>query len=181
MTEANSSGEGQTVIKLQDLDASLQEEISKIPGCEKLMLCFQCGTCSADCTVGRHLKEYKPRLIAMMTKLGMKQALFQGDLLWLCTQCYTCLERCPQNVELAEIISALRGIAAREGYLHPSLKKVIEALANHGYIYEITEFIEEDRDMRELPPVPKVDIGEVRKIMRMTGLDKLAGIELEEG
>ncbi|MGQ9720776.1 MAG: 4Fe-4S dicluster domain-containing protein [Candidatus Jordarchaeum sp.] len=180
MTETNSSNKKQTVIKFQELDTSLREEISKIPGCDKLMLCFQCGTCSADCPIGRHLAEYKPRMIAIMTKLGMRNILFQGDLIWLCTQCYTCLERCPQDVELAEIISALRGIAVREGYLHPAFKKVIEALSNYGYIYEMTEFIEEEREMQELPPTPKVNIGEVRKIMRRTGLDKLVGMELGE-
>ncbi|MFB0561019.1 MAG: 4Fe-4S dicluster domain-containing protein [Candidatus Lokiarchaeia archaeon] len=180
MTEADSSNEKQNVLKFRDLDTSFGEKISKIPGCDKLMLCFQCGTCSADCPVGRHLEEYKPRMIAIMTKLGLKDTLFSGDLLWLCTQCYTCLERCPQNVELADIISALRGVAVREGYLHPSFKKVIEALADHGYIYEITEFIEEEREMQDLPPTPKVNIEEVRRIMRRTGLDKQIDIELEE-
>ncbi len=180
MTEADSSDKKQTVLKFRDLDTSLREEISKIPGCDKLMLCFQCGTCSADCPIGRHLEEYKPRMIAIMTKLGLKNTLFSGDLLWLCTQCYTCLERCPQDVELAEIISALRGVAVREGYLHPSFKKVIEALADHGYIYEITEFLEEEREMMDLPSAPKVNIDEVRKIIRKTGLDKLIELELKE-
>nr|MDO8080063.1 4Fe-4S dicluster domain-containing protein [Candidatus Freyarchaeota archaeon] len=184
MTEAESSNlnsnEKQTVLKLQDMDIVFREEISKLPGCDKLMLCFQCGTCTADCPVGRHVEEYKPRMIAVMTKLGLKNTLFSGDLLWLCTGCYTCLERCPQNVKLAEIISNLKGVAVKEGYLHPAFKKVIEALAEHGYIYEITDFIDEEREVQGLPPAPKVNIGEVRKIMKRAELDKLIGIELEE-
>lgn len=184
MTEAESSNsnsnEKQTVLKLQDMDIVFREEINKLPGCDKLMLCFQCGTCTADCPVGRHVEEYNPRKIAAMTKLGLKNKLFSGDLLWLCTGCYTCLERCPQNVKLAEIISNLKGVAVREGFLHPAFKKVVEALAEHGYIYEITEFIDEERETLELPPAPKVNIGEVRKIMIRAGLDELIGIELKE-
>ncbi|MEM3585841.1 MAG: hypothetical protein QXO71_00845, partial [Candidatus Jordarchaeaceae archaeon] len=105
---------------------------------------------------------------------------FSGDLLWLCVGCYTCLERCPQNVKLAEIISSLKGLAVREGLTHPAFRKVIEELAEHGYIYEITDFINEERDILGLPPAPKVNVGEVRKIMRRAGLDKLIGIELRE-
>jgi heterodisulfide reductase subunit C len=126
------------------------------------------------------VEEYKPRMIAILTKLGLKNTLFSGDLLWLCTGCYTCLERCPQNVKLTEIISNLKSVAVKEGYLHPAFKKVIEALAEHGYIYEITDFIDEEREVQGLPPAPKVDIGEVRKIMRRVELDKLTGIELKE-
>ncbi|MEM2144726.1 MAG: 4Fe-4S dicluster domain-containing protein [Candidatus Jordarchaeaceae archaeon] len=181
MTEAKSnSNEKQTILKLQNTNMDFKEEISKLPGCDKLMLCFQCGTCTADCPVGRHIEEYNPRRIAVMTKLGLKNKLFSGDLLWLCSGCYTCLERCPQNVKLAEIISSLKGIAVKEGFLHPAFRKVIEALAEHGYIYEITDFIDEERDILGLPSAPKVNVGEVRKIMRRAGLDKLVGIELRE-
>lgn len=184
MTEAESSSsnsnENQTVLKLQNMNIEFREEISKFPGCDKLMLCFQCGTCTADCPVGRHLEEYNPRRIAVMAKLGLKKKLFSGDLLWLCTGCYTCLERCPQNVKLAEIISNLKGAAVREGFLHPAFKKVVEELVEHGYIYEITDFIDEERETQGLPPAPKVNIEEVRKIMRRAGLDKLIGIELKE-
>ena len=142
------------------------------------MLCFQCGTCIADCPIGRHVEEYNPRMIAMMTKLGPKDELFSGDLLWLCTHFYTCLERCLQNVKLAEIISNLRSVVVREGFLHHDFRKVIEALAERGYIYEITDFIEEG--VPGPAPVPKANTEEIRRIMKETGLDKLAGIELEE-
>jgi len=154
--------------------------VSKIPGSEKLMLCFQCGTYIADCPIGRHVEEYNPRMIAMMAKLGLKDELFSGDLLWLCTHFYTCLERCPQNVKLAEIISNLRSVVVREGFLHHDFRKVIEALAEHGYIYEMTDFIEEEREFQDPPPVPKANTEEIRRIMKETGLDKLAGIELKE-
>lgn len=174
------SNEKQTIFKLQNMNIDFREEISKFPECDKLMLCFQCGTCTADCPVGRHIEEYNPRRIAAMAKLGLKDKLFSGDLLWLCTGCYTCLERCPQNVKLAEIISSLKEVAVREGFLHPAIRKVIEILAEHGYIYEITEFIDEERDILGLPPVSKVDVKEVWKIMRRAGLDKLVGIDLRE-
>jgi heterodisulfide reductase subunit C len=182
MTEAKKSNpsEKQTILKFQDINTNFREEISNFPECDKLMLCFQCGTCTADCPVGRHTEEYNPRRIAAMAKLGLKNKLFSGDLLWLCTGCYTCLERCPQNVKLAEVISNLKRVAVREGFLHPAFRKVIEALTEHGYIYEITEFIDEERDTLGLPPAPKVSIQEVRKIMRRAGLDKLIGIELKE-
>jgi len=38
-------------IKAEELDPKFKYEMSKIHGAEKLMLCFQCGTCTAGCPI----------------------------------------------------------------------------------------------------------------------------------
>jgi heterodisulfide reductase subunit C len=41
------------VLKVSDIDPKFKYEISKLPGAENVLLCFQCGTCTADCSIAR--------------------------------------------------------------------------------------------------------------------------------
>jgi len=33
------------------INPKFKHELKKFPGAEKIMLCFQCGTCTSDCPV----------------------------------------------------------------------------------------------------------------------------------
>jgi heterodisulfide reductase subunit C len=168
------------VLKISEADPHFKHELSKIHGGEKIMLCYRCGTCTASCPIGMRVDEFKPAKIVRLSAFGFKDLLLPGDMLWLCTGCYTCYERCPQEVRPSEVIAALRIMAVREGYMPPSFKALYEDIAKNGYIYEITEFLDEIRMDLGLPPAPKVNVDEVRKIMEKTGLVKLIGITLEK-
>jgi heterodisulfide reductase subunit C len=144
------------------------------------MHCFQCGTCTADCPVGLRVKEFRPRQIARLAVLGLKEKLYAGDTLWLCAGCFTCYERCPQDVEPTNLITALKGLAVKAGYLHAAMRSILTAMQRYGYIYEMTEFENEIRAGMDLPEVPQPNLDEVRNIMRKTGFAKLVGITLEE-
>jgi heterodisulfide reductase subunit C len=75
-----------------------------------------------------------------MILLGMEQELLDEGTIWLCSTCYTCLERCPQKVGCAEIITELRNLAARDGRLPEAFKMQMQALRQFGRVYEIEEF-----------------------------------------
>ncbi len=165
--------------KIAKMDPKFKYELAKVHGAEKIMRCFQCGTCTADCPVGLRVKEFRPRQIARLAVLGLKEKLFSGDTLWLCADCFTCYERCPQDVEPTNVIAALKGLAVKEGHLHSSMRTIMDAMQTNGYIYEITDFENEIRADMGLPPAPKVDLDEVKKIMKKTSFDKLTGINLE--
>jgi heterodisulfide reductase subunit C len=163
------------------VDPSFKYELIKVPGGEKIMLCLQCGTCTADCPVGQRVSEFRPRHIVRSAMLGLKERLFSEDILWLCTGCYLCYERCPQGVKPTDVIVALRSMAVREGRIHPSFQALVTALAKDGYIYEISDFVNETRQEMGLPTAPGDSTAEVRKIMKRTGLDKIAGMSFEGG
>jgi heterodisulfide reductase subunit C len=167
--------------KIFKVDPKFKHELVKVTGAEKIMLCFQCGTCTADCPVALRVNEFRPRQIVESARLGLKETLFSGDTLWLCTGCYTCYERCPQDVKVTDMIAALRTLAVKEGYIHPSFRMLIDSMGKNGYIYEITDFENEMRADMGLPAAPKVNLDEVSKIMKKTGLNKLIGITIEEG
>lgn len=140
---------------------------------KKLMLCFQCASCTADCPVAAKVEEFRPMSIARLAIYGQKDRLLRGNTIWLCASCYTCYERCPQKVRVSEIISALRRIAFTEGLLHPTYLALMGSIADQGLIYEVGEF---ENDMRlddGLPRVPQPAVEEIKAIMSRTGFARL--------
>jgi len=146
-----------------------RNKVMQDPGVKKLMHCYQCGTCTADCPIAKRVEEFRPRNIARLAMYGEKERLMEGDLLYLCAGCYTCYEHCPQEVHVSEIISALRKISLNEGHLFPAFKILMETISELGYIYEIDEFENELREDEGLPPAPTPDIEEIETILRRTG------------
>lgn len=159
--------DGKITIKKENIE--FRKRVLETPGAEKLMLCYQCGTCTADCPVAMRVKEFRPRQIARLAVYGQKERLFEGDTLWLCAGCYTCYERCPEEVRVSEIVSALRKLALKEGIIHPAYRALMRSIAEMGYIYEIDDFQNEMREDEDLPPAPEPDTEEIEAIMRKTG------------
>jgi len=157
-------------IRINEENKGFRSQVLGTPGAEKLMRCYQCGTCSSDCPVAKRVQEFRPRNIARLAMYGQKDRLLGGDLLWLCAGCYTCYERCPQEVHVSEIVSALRKLALNEGRMHPTIKALMSSLSEMGYVYEIGEFENEMREEDGLPVAPRPDTKAVEAIMRKTGL-----------
>lgn len=155
-------------IRIRPENVDFRHRIMEIPGAERLMLCYQCGSCTADCPVAMRVDEFRPRRIARLAAYGQKERLLAGDTVWLCAGCYTCYERCPEQVRVSEIISALRKLALKEGIIHPTYKALMKSIAEMGYIYEIDDFQNEMREDEDLPPAPEPNTEEVEKIMRET-------------
>jgi heterodisulfide reductase subunit C len=150
MTEAEKK-----TIKASEMDPKFKYEISKMHGGEKLMRCFQCGTCTSDCPVARFSDTYRPRQIIRMTQLGLKNRVLSSDTLWLCAACFTCTDRCPQDVEVASVIRVLRNLAAEQGCVPQVFKEQCSCILESGYAYKIPELRVKKREQLGLPPLPK--------------------------
>ncbi|MBE9500886.1 MAG: 4Fe-4S dicluster domain-containing protein [Dehalococcoidia bacterium] len=114
------------MITLNNLDTKFKYEVAEEPGGENIKLCFACGLCTAGCPVSEIDPEYNPRRIIHMVLLGMREEVLSSNLIWLCSLCYTCQAHCPQNVNFADVMKALRNMAVREGYVHPSFANRIK-------------------------------------------------------
>lgn len=159
-------------LKISDIDMQFKNEVKKIPGGERLMMCFQCGTCTADCPIARFSDSYRPRQILRMAQLGLKDMVLSSDQLWLCAACYTCVDHCPQDVEISSVIRALRNIAVREKYLPIVFKELAGAILETGLAYKIPELRLKRRQEAGLPPLPKANLDEVSKLFNKTGFSK---------
>jgi heterodisulfide reductase subunit C len=104
-----------------------------------------------------------------MALLGMRQQVLTSEFVWLCSTCYTCYERCPQDVHIPELMNAIRNIAAREGHIPAAFRQQAELLRDHGRLYEITAFENERRADHGLPPLEEQS-SDVHRILVKSGV-----------
>jgi heterodisulfide reductase subunit C len=142
------SEDNETEITSKDLDLNFKYEIVKEPGGENFMRCFQCGTCTGGCPIHALDPDYNCRRIIRMALIGLRDEVLKSKLIWYCSTCYTCYERCPQDVKITDIMNALKNIAVKEGFIHPSFKAQMEAIEKHGRLIEVSEFEERMREKK---------------------------------
>jgi heterodisulfide reductase subunit C len=107
-----------------------------------------------------------------MALLGLREEVLKSKFIWYCSTCYTCYERCPQDVKITEVMNALKNMAVREGFIHPSFQAQLDALEKHGRLIEISEFEERIRAKAGLSPILDSS-DEVKKIFKITEIKKV--------
>lgn len=158
-------------------DLEFRDKVIK-EGADTLNLCFMCGTCTGSCPSGK-LTAFRTRNLIKLAQLGIKEEVLPSDLLWYCTTCYTCHERCPRGVEIPNIIYILRNLAVQEGYIGDAHRKVAGFLKKTGHLVPLSDQYREARKelgLEEVPPTTmkhKDALKAVQDIMRKTGFDEL--------
>ncbi len=170
---------GKEPIRASELDPKFKYELLKMPGSEKILKCFQCGTCTSDCPIARFSDTYRPRTLIHMAQLGLRDRVLKSDTLWLCADCFTCTDRCPQDVEVASVIRVLRNLAAENGCIPQVFKEQAASLLESGYAYKIPELRIKKRESQCLPPLPKGNPENVRKVLK--GVKFVASIQKPDG
>ena len=142
------------------------------------MRCFQCGTCTSDCPIARFSDTYRPRQIIRMAQLGLRDRVLNSDTLWLCAACFTCTDRCPQDVEVASVIRVLRNMAAEKGCIPQVFKEEASSILETGYAYRIPDLRIKKRETLGLPQLPKGNVESIKKSLR--GVSFLKHLEKKE-
>lgn len=158
--------------ELETSNLEFSEVIANRLGGETLRHCYQCGTCASSCPVAKVTPNFNPREVIKLSLLGEEKEILSGDAIWLCCSCYNCQERCPQKVEIADVIYSLRNIAFEKGYIPSIFSKFASALLEDGRIVKISKFVENKRADLGLPPLPTTGVEALRKILSVTGFDK---------
>ncbi len=135
----------------KDLDLKFKYRIMKEKGGERIVRCFSCDTCTLSCPVRLVDEEFNPRRIIRLALLGAKEEVLRSPFIWLCSACYLCSERCPQDVKITDLMTTLRNIALKEGVIPSSLEAQLDLLYQHGRLYEIGEFENKKRLKQSLP------------------------------
>ena len=175
------AGGEEKVVLDKEYDPGFAAEIVKYGG-KDVKTCHQCGNCTGVCPYS--LKTiYKTRNIIKMCQLGLKSLVLQTP--WLCATCYRCYEHCPEDINAAEVMIALRHIAIREGYIPDFITRVSMNVLKYGQSIAPVREVEVLREQLELGPLsyakPKhvKNINEIQHIIRATNYDKLIGISIE--
>lgn len=158
-------------------DPNFEKQLAALGG-EDVKLCFQCGTCTASCPSGRRTS-YRVRKIMREAQLDMKEAIISSQELWECSTCYTCVERCPRQVPIVDVIVALRNMAVAEGHIYAAHKKTASNLYTTGHTVPINDEIKAQRKalgLSEVPPTVLSDsaaFADLKKIMDATKFDAI--------
>ncbi len=95
--------------KIEDL--SLLDEVStRTAGVSRLEMCIQCGSCGGSCPSAAAM-DHTPRMLFAMLRAGIREDSLKSNTFWVCVSCYHCVVRCPQNVHIADVMYALKGMA----------------------------------------------------------------------
>ena len=128
--------------------------------------CYQCGACVADCPASMYSDGFNPRLIILKTLLGFEDELIAIDSeIWNCTNCYTCSERCPQEVRPVDVIIAMKNICVAEGKAPALVNNVSGTVLTDGITTKVTSLTERRRKELGLSPIKSYPVDEVNKII----------------
>ena len=126
-------------VMVSELDPGFKDELAALLGGVDLAYCFQCGVCSGSCPTMDRM-EYGPRRIMHMVRLGMVEKVLRSHDIWFCVSCYSCTARCPQGIEIADLMAALRSLAMAKGLAkdrEATFSRVfVQVLERYGRLYE---------------------------------------------
>ncbi len=134
-----------TELNAETLNLNLKHKIKKDTG-EDIMLCYQCGKCTAGCPLNDEMDISPNQLLRMLqTEIpDLEEKVLKSSTIWLCLSCETCFSRCPKEVDLPKIMDYLRSESMRQNSVN---KKASDIVAFHrsflstvksvGRLYEI--------------------------------------------
>lgn len=97
----------------------------------ELFGCIQCGKCTGGCPVARKTVLNIRSLIYQML-VEPEFELKTHEELWDCTACFTCVERCPKDVQPAELVIALRGEMVESGRIPETVGAALMGIFRQG-------------------------------------------------
>ncbi|MBU0641401.1 MAG: 4Fe-4S dicluster domain-containing protein [Planctomycetes bacterium] len=128
--------------------------------------CYQCGACVGDCPAATYSSVFNPREIMLKVLYGLgEELLVEDSVLWLCTNCYNCHERCPQDVKPVEVIISLKNMLADRGIYPNAVEKIIRTFEETGRTTPISAAVERNREKYGLPPLSPVPMDEIHALL----------------
>jgi len=166
-------------IILNDTSDELVNKVIQYGG-ENIYKCFQCGMCASGCPVAGDT-DHKIKRTMHQVLLGLDEQILDKKTIWLCTTCFMCLERCPQNAGPTEVIFALRRISAEKGIIPDAQIEVANNIYHLGHAVTVEKGIKL-RDKVGAPVLntagsDKKHIDEIQRIINLTKSFKLLKIK----
>jgi heterodisulfide reductase subunit C len=93
--------------------------------------CYQCKKCSAGCPVSFAM-DILPDQVIRLALLGQTDTLLRCRTIWVCAGCVTCTTRCPNGIDIAQVMDRLKEEAIKAGVAVPQP----EVAAFHRFFLE---------------------------------------------
>ena len=104
-------------IRKTTAEGGLLAQLEKITGVN-IKACLQCKRCANGCPVSEYAAS-SPSEIIRQLQLGAGDELLDAEIIWTCASCATCFSRCPMEINMAEVMDALRILAVEKNAAKP--------------------------------------------------------------
>lgn len=150
------------------VDFAFRRELAEKVEGDLASFCYQCGACVGDCPAATYSGGvFNPREIMLMVLYGLGDELMRPDsVLWQCTNCYSCHERCPQQVKPVEVIISLKNMLSDRGLAPTAAQRVIQTFEATGRTVPPSPAIDKQRAKFGLPPMAPVPMDEITTILQ---------------
>ncbi len=143
---------------------------------KELYKCLQCAICTGSCPVSRVIEGFNPREMVLKYVLnGEREDVLGSEMIWYCTTCQICSERCPHEIDISGLIIHIMNRAAERRNIPGPLQKQVEQIAGTGRAIAPTPRSKRIRAEMGLKPLKEPDTGEIRKILSETGIEDIQG------
>ena len=125
-----------------DRNVGFGRDVMRVPGCEQLENCIQCGTCSGVCPLSIYM-DHSPRQVMALTRADFRDEVLRSHTIWLCASCYACTVECPQQIRITDIMYELKqraidaGIYPRRFPIPVLAHEFTHMVRKHGRITEL--------------------------------------------
>ncbi|MGW8257390.1 MAG: 4Fe-4S dicluster domain-containing protein [Thermoguttaceae bacterium] len=126
---------------LQFNGTALAREIKRRSGAE-VLACFQCHKCSSGCPIAPDMDLLSSQIMRLI-QLGAEDEVLRSKAIWLCASCEACTTRCPQGIDIAGVMDALRMLAVERKLAAPNARpkqfnqSFLGSVRRHGRVFEL--------------------------------------------
>ena len=148
------------------INHEFRRELGLVPEGDGVAYCYQCGACVGDCPSARFSPDFNPRRIMLAALYGLEEEIVAATSpVWQCSNCFTCFDRCPQDVKPVEVIIALKNLMARRGVVPEGVDRLVDGLLHTGRSALVTSATHRRREELGLPPLPALDLDQLETLL----------------
>ncbi|MBE9470559.1 MAG: (Fe-S)-binding protein [Chloroflexi bacterium] len=122
-------------------EISFTDQVNSLSG-QTIQLCYHCHKCTAGCPAAFAM-EYGPDRILRLIQFGQRERLLTSRDAWLCLGCEMCGAFCPNEIDIGEVMIALKEMSEETGYRVEDCQQLRELLAD--YLVQRPETVIDDR------------------------------------
>jgi len=142
---------------------------------ELLYECYQCARCTGSCPAALAVEGFNPRNILLKClRLGLQSAI-TDEKLWCCCTCHVCEDRCPQIIDVTDLLMSIMNEAARHGYMPEKVRVSTNMILHTGRAVLVSKRVAHLRKKLGLNPLRTIPMDEVEGILEKTGLAAMMG------
>ena len=146
--------------------AQAEDRIRSLCNLADVRRCYECGACVADCPAAAADERFAPNELIGRFLAGQIDQLVDSVAPWLCLECHTCFELCPQKFGMEKVFTVLKHLAMERGVAPAPIKGAAELFARSGRLAEPDA---RSRKKLGLPPLPEGGGADLRRLFAPRG------------